>query len=269
MITVDRSATSQALEDAWTSLLAVTAELDEPDWHLGTACPGWTVADIVAHVIGTEHMLAGAQVPDVEIGDAPHVRNPIGEFNERWIVARRGTPPAELWAELESIVASRRSLLAAMEDHEWDAEAWTPAGPDTYGRFMRIRVFDTWMHDQDIRHATGRPETAEGPAFEASLDEVTAVMPYVIGKLGGAPDGTRLELHIEGPAPRTVAVAVDGRARLVDDFDGAEATVTIRLGAPEFRRLIGGRIDASEATVTITGDESVGEKIVANLGYVI
>jgi uncharacterized protein (TIGR03083 family) len=269
MATVDRSTTTRALEDAWASLLAVTAELDEADWSAQTACPGWTVADIVAHVIGTEHMLAGEQVPDVEIGEVPHVRNPIGEFNERWVVSRRGTPPAELWEELESVVGSRLALLGAMQDHEWDAEAWTPAGPDTYGRFMRIRVFDTWMHEQDIRHATGRPETCAGAAFEASFDEIAAVMPYVVGKLGGAPDGTRLALHLVGPSPRTFSVTVDGRARLVEDFDGVEPTVTIELPVANFRRLIGARVDPSEATVTITGDVPVGEKIIANLGYVI
>ncbi|MEQ8718473.1 MAG: maleylpyruvate isomerase family mycothiol-dependent enzyme [Acidimicrobiales bacterium] len=269
MANVDRTTTTRALEDAWTSLLAITAELDEEDWSTPTACPGWTVADVVAHVIGTEHMLAGEQVPDVEIGEVPHVRNAIGEFNERWIVSLRGTPPAELWEELESVVGSRLALLGAMEDHEWDAEAWTPAGPDTYGRFMRIRVFDTWMHEQDIRHATGRPETCTGAAFEASLDEIASVMPYVVGKLGGAPDGTRLELRLEGPSPRTIAIVVDGRARLVEDFDGAEPTVTIQLSVADFRRLIGSRVDPSEAKVTVTGDVAVGEEIVANLGYVI
>ena len=42
----------------------------------------------------------------------------------------------------------------------------TPAGPDTYGRFMRVRIFDCWMHEQDIRRAVGRPGHVEGPAVD-------------------------------------------------------------------------------------------------------
>ena len=42
----------------------------------------------------------------------------------------------------------------------------TPAGPDTYGRFMRVRDFDCWMHLQDIRDALGQP--APDPAGPSS-----------------------------------------------------------------------------------------------------
>ena len=38
-----------------------------------------------------------------------------------------------------------------MSDEEWNAVTMTPTGPDSYGRFMRIRVFDCWMHEEDIR----------------------------------------------------------------------------------------------------------------------
>ena len=40
-----------------------------------------------------------------------------------------------------------------MSQEEWDAESFTPAGKSTYGRFMQIRVFDCWLHEQDIRDA--------------------------------------------------------------------------------------------------------------------
>ena len=47
--------------------------------------PGWSNADIVAHVIGTESLLAGRPVPDHDVAGRDHIRNPIGELNEKWL----------------------------------------------------------------------------------------------------------------------------------------------------------------------------------------
>ena len=68
----------------------------------------------------------------------------------------------------------------------------TPVGPESYGRFMRVRLFDCWMHEQDIRDGLGLPSSdaeLSGPAPRLSLDEIAATMGYVVGKLGKAPEG--------------------------------------------------------------------------------
>ena len=54
-------------------------------------------------------------------------------------------------------------------------------------------------------------------------------MGFVVGKLGKAPDGSRVAIELTGPLARTIRVAVDGRAQVVDDFGGQEPTATIRL----------------------------------------
>ena len=131
-----------------------------------------------------------------------------------------------------------------MSDDEWNAVTLTPAGMDSYGRFMRIRVFDCWMHEQDIRAAVQRPssdEDLDGPASQLSLDEIAATMGYVVGKLAKAPDGSRVLFELTGPLARGIRVSVDGRAQVVDDFGGQEPTATIRLDALQFTRLAGGR----------------------------
>ena len=48
-------------------------------------------------------------------------------------------------------------------------------------------------------------------------------MGFVVGKLGKAPDGSRVAIELTGPLARTIRVVVDGRARLVDDFGGTGA----------------------------------------------
>ena len=150
----------------------------------------------------------------------------------------------------------------------------TPAGQDSIGRFMRIRTFDSWMHEQDIRESVARPApdaALQKPEARLSLDEIETMMGFVVAKRGGAPDGARVEIQLTGPMARTIRVAVDGRAAVVPDFGGAEPTTVIRMDGWQFTRLCGGRPLGAVRSVVIEfeGDAEVGQRIVENLGYVI
>ena len=133
-----------------------------------------------------------------------------------------------------------------MSVDDWNAPTPTPVGLESFGRFMRVRLFDCWMHEQDIRDGVGLPSSdAElgGPAARLSLDEIAATMGFVVGKLGKAPDGSRVAIELTGPLARTIRVAVDGRAQVVDDFGGLDPTASIRLDGLLLARLAGGRTD--------------------------
>ena len=181
--------------------------------------------DVVAHVIGTESMLQGVATPeaDIDVSTLEHVRNDIGVMNERWVRKLRGLTPADL---LENASArrrpQRREALSAMGEAQWHELTATPAGPDSYGRFMRVRIFDCWMHEHDIRDAVGRPPataSSTGPTADLALDEMAASMGFVVGKLGGAPDGSRVRLELTGPlCAHHQRVRRWQRAKVVDDF---------------------------------------------------
>jgi uncharacterized protein (TIGR03083 family) len=161
-----------------------------------------------------------------------------------------------------------------MPDEEWNAVTATPVGPESYGRFMRVRVFDCWMHEQDMRDALARPSSddeLDGIASRLSLDEIAATMGYVVGKRGKAPEGSRILLELTGPLARSIRVNVDGRAQLVDEFAGEEPTATITLDGLQFTRLAGGRPMSPARTqdVQLGGDTDVAARIVENLNFVI
>lgn len=157
-----------------------------------------------------------------------------------------------------------------MGDGDWNQITATPAGPDTYGRFMRVRDFDCWMHLHDIRDALGQPAAdPAGPSSHLALDEMAASMGFVVGKLGGAPDGSRVAIKLTGPLARTINVAVESRGQVVDDFGDAGPTATITLDGLLFTRLAGGRTAVDHGAITYGGDESVGKRVVEHLNYVI
>jgi uncharacterized protein (TIGR03083 family) len=272
--TLDKSDVLDGLFAVWDEIDSVLAGLSEDQWHAQSPLPGWTVHDVTAHVIGTESMLQGVPTPEAEIdvSTLEHVRNDIGAMNERWVRTLRDVGPADMLDRLRDTIGQRREALSAMGEAEWNHVTATPAGPDTYGRFMRVRDFDCWMHLHDVLDALGgSAEDPAEPAARLALDEMAASMGFVVGKLGGAPDGSRVVIELTGPLARTINVAIEGRGQVVSDFGGREPTATITLDGLLFARLAGGRTPLGQHADAIVygGDEAVGRRIVEHLNYVI
>src|SRR5918995_1610854 len=185
---VDKQRAIDVLVEEFAAIDELVSGLTDDQWKLPTALPGWDVQANVVHVIGTEAMLLGEPTPPIEVDVAslPHVRNDIGAFNEAWVLAMADASPAEVLHGLRDRVTKRLEALQGMDDEAWAAESFTPAGQDTYGRFMRIRAMDCWMHEQDIREAVGQPGHDGGPVVELVLDEMTSALGYVVGKRAGA-----------------------------------------------------------------------------------
>jgi uncharacterized protein (TIGR03083 family) len=271
---LDKSDVLRGLFAVWDEIDEVLARLTEAQWRAQTPLPGWTVHDVTAHLIGTESMLQGAATPDADIdmSTLKHIRNDIGVMNERWVRKLRGVNAADLLDRFRATTDQRREALSAMADADWNQITATPAGPDTYGRFMRVRDFDCWMHLHDIRDALEQPApNLAGPSSRLALDEMAASMGFVVGKLGRAPDGSRVAIELTGPLGRTINVAVEGKGQVVDDFGGQEPTARIALDGLLFTRLAGGRTTPKQHADAISygGDEAVGKQIVEHLNYVI
>ena len=270
---LDKSDVLSGLFGTWDSLDQLLTGLSEQQWRTPTPLPGWCVHDVVAHIIGTESVLQGLSAPDadVDVSALGHVRNDVGIANERWVRHLSTESGAELQERFRSITADRRKRLTDTSVDDWNAPTLTPVGPESYGRFMRVRLFDCWMHEQDIRDGLGRPSSdaeLSGLAGRLALDEIAATMGYVVGKLGKAPEGSRVAIELTGPLTRTIRVDVDGRAQVVDDFGGSDPTSTIRLDGLLFTRLAGGRTDDATG-VEFSGDTEVGARIVERWNFVI
>src|SRR5699024_7773251 len=134
---VGRDEAVGALTEQFTAVRTLLGGLDEAQWHTPTVLPGWRVRDVVAHLIGTESMLLGRPVPEApeEVTRAAHVRGDIARLNERWIHAMAGASPPQLLADYDEVIGARLEALAAMDQAGFDAESFTPVGPDSYGRF--------------------------------------------------------------------------------------------------------------------------------------
>jgi uncharacterized protein (TIGR03083 family) len=232
------------------------------------------VQDNVAHILGTEAMLAGEPGPDVEIDREAnaHVRNDIGAFNEQWVASLRALPPGEVLARFRELTRLRLDALDQMSDDEWNAESFTPAGKDTYGRFMQIRVFDCWLHEQDIRDAVGRPGHESGVAVDVVLDEMATALGFVVGKKAGAVAGQSVTFALTdgGSVVRELHVEVGERAAVVPALS-APATVVLTMPVGVMTRRCAGRVGPDDLLdqVVIDGDLALAAKILENQSYTI
>ena len=269
---LDRGPTVDLLRGEFGAIISFCRDLAPGDWATPTCLPGWSVHDALAHMLGTESALCGVSVPSADISHLEHPSNPIAEANEVWVESMRSWSDSQLLDRFEEVTKERLAALDGMSQADFDAPSWTPVGKDeTYGRFMRVRHFDCYMHEHDMRLAVGAPAREDAADLASCLDEVTTGVGYIVGRKAGMPDGSRVRFDLTGPASRTILVVVDGRAAVTDALDGAP-TVEVTMPAALFLRRVGGRNDADPdalGRVSLAGDQALGERLVANLAYTI
>jgi uncharacterized protein (TIGR03083 family) len=264
------------LEDVWTSIMELGAELDEDDWKTPSELPGWTVQDNLSHIIGTERNMRGEPVPDNDPPTSDHVRNPIGELNEHWVEHYRTRAGAEVLAEFRQLSGERLTELRALPPERFDEIGPTPVGQAPFREFIAVRIFDSWIHEQDMRRALERPGHLHGSVVDLSMGRMAKAMPFVVGKKAGAPDGASVIFVVSGDdpdaTPFVVPVVVDGRAAVVDDEPDAP-TVRLVMEMPAYIALGTGRWDPDTALeseqVTIVGDDALGRTVVREMSFMI
>lgn len=234
--------------------------LTPEQWNAQSLCPAWTTHGVVVHTVAIESALLGW---DPASGENPFAR--MAELTP----ALNEMSPDELRARFHEVVVGRLREIEDMTDAQFDAPSLTPVGQATYGRFITIRVFDIWVHEQDIRVPLGLPGDAGGPAAEMALDEVEGSIGYIAGKKIGLPDGRSIAFHLTGPVHRDIFVKVDGRAARVAELPSPDVTVTA--DSLTFMLLACGRIDPGPAiadgSISWIGDAELGERAARNLAF--
>jgi len=263
----------EALAAVWDSISELGDGLAADDWVRPTECPGWTVQDNLAHIIGIESVLLGRPAPDHDLPPGlTHVRNDLGRTNEIWVDARRSRTGREVLAEFRAVAEAR---LAVLRDpaHDFGAESWTPVGPGTVRDLLPFRIFDSWCHEQDMRRALGRPGDFDETSAAArdAVDRVAGAMPRAVGRGVRPPDGTTVVFDVTGPLGRRIGLEmVDGRAHPVEP-PPAEPDVVLTLSTETFVRLGTGRGEPgailAAGDVGIEGDAALGRRIVEAMNF--
>ncbi|WP_327415117.1 maleylpyruvate isomerase family mycothiol-dependent enzyme [Streptomyces sp. NBC_01233] len=259
----------QPYADAWTHSIEAISELvlplTEGEWNRATPCPGWSVRDVVSHIIGIECEQLGDPRPIHTVArDLRHVVDEFSRYMEVQVDVRRHHTAPEMTSELEYTVI-RRSRQLRNEKRDPDTMVRGPLGDQvTLEHALRLRAFDVWIHEQDLRAALGVPGNWDAPGAYVARDLLLAGLPKVVAKRAGAPVNSAVVIDVHGALEfmRTVRVDADGRGT-VDKSPSLGPAVTLTLDWETYVRLAAGRVRAHVVAdrVKVEGDAELAEAI--------
>ncbi|GAA0422741.1 maleylpyruvate isomerase family mycothiol-dependent enzyme [Streptomyces luteireticuli] len=257
--------------DAWTHSIEAINELVRPlaegDWNRPTDCPGWSVRDVVSHVIGVESEMLGEPRPIHTLPrDLYHVTDEFSRYIEVQVDVRRCHTAPEMTSELELTVI-RRSRQLRGETRSPRAPVRWPLGSgneQTLERALTVRAFDVWVHEQDLRRALGVPGNLAAPGALIARDVLVAGLPGVVAGKAGAPAGSAVVVDVHGPVEFLRTVRVDGAGRgSVDSSVSLGPVVTLALDWEAYVLLACGRVrpEALDGRVTVEGEPGLAAAI--------
>ncbi len=235
------------------------------EWRHPSVLPGWTVADVVAHVTWIERSQLGRQDPPHEPDweALPHATDGFGRITEVPVDLRRSRTREDVLAEFDETMADREVALRELRASN-PGLVMNPLGRMMpFDEVISMRVFDTWVHEQDIRVAVDDPgHLGTAPAHMAA-GRMRRSLGFVWAKKVDAPVGATLLVTVTGPGVEFSDAVIrtdDGKGRPIAPVE--DPTVALTMSFPGFVALTCGR---GPAEVSIEGDQVLGERAVERL----
>lgn len=185
-------------------LIDLLRALRPEEWDLQTIAPAWKVRDVAAHLLDTV-LRKLSMVRDHCFVEQPRIRSEqdvidlVNRLNREGVTVYRRLSPPVLIHMME--LACRQSA-----DFHESLDPFAPAifNVSWAGESASLNWFDTarelterWHHQQQIRHATGRPGIMTPQLYHPVLDCFVRGLPYAFRDVN-SPVGTTVQLDISG-----------------------------------------------------------------------
>ncbi len=258
------------------ALLDVLGDLSPAEWDLPTACPGWSVKDVAAHLLGDDigrlswgrdDYVNPAFAADLDITSLPGLVTAIDRQNAVWVAGARRMSPRLL---IELLALTGEWTQTYFESLDLDATGmpvdW--AGPEPAPVWLDVarEYTERWHHQQHIRDAVSRPGLKEREWFAPVLETFVRGLARPLAEVA-APEGTALRLVISGEAGgEWGALREDGGWRL-GIAPGIAAAATVELDQEIAWRLFTKGIARDEArqSAHINGDRILAERVLSTV----
>lgn len=239
----------------------VLAELPPEAWASPSRCEGWSVRDVVAHLVTVNQFWESS----VGAGRDGTPSTVLASFDP---AAHPDLLLASLSAlgaheVLERFVASNDGFLGVVADlteDEWSLVAESPAGHVGMDCVVDHALWDAWVHERDIVLPLRLSQEVAPDEVEATLRYVAAIGPALRAGSPGAPVGTLAVMATEPDTSFTVEVGScvvvrEGsppggpvpclRGEAVELIDALSLRAPLPADAPgEWRQLLQGLVDA-------------------------
>ncbi len=250
-------------------LLELLAGLDHADWELPTVCPGWNVHDVAGHIVhGYLRRLSGGRDGHSVVWLSPDdLPRALARVNEEFVAQTRALSPQLLTDLLEHFGPQLDAYWASLDlaaiggnDVWWAA----PGIPAPVWLDVAREYTETWVHQQQIRDAVGRPEANRPELAYPVIDTFLRAMPRALGHVTAA-EGTALRITVSGAAEGSWTVTRGREGWSMAGHPDPGLTTLLEIGTDTLWRLATGGItkEAALAGVRLTGDQAVGDAALA------
>ncbi|MCZ9327330.1 maleylpyruvate isomerase N-terminal domain-containing protein [Nocardia farcinica] len=233
------------------SLLDLLRALEPADWTRPTICPGWTVADVTAHLLN-DHLRRISGSRDRHSGavfrDDETLPEYLARVNDEFVRAMRQCSPRVMIDLLAHLGPELDRVWAAMDpDAPADlAVSWTGARTSPAWLDIARDYTEYWVHQQQIRDAVARPGADQVELMRPVLVTFLHALPFALRE-HTRPAETALKFAITGPAGGEWSVVSDGTGWELTAADHDRYAATVRMDQDTLWRLATRGITVDEA----------------------
>lgn len=253
------------------ALLTILRQLALAEWSLPTACAGWSVKDVTAHLLGGNLGRLSFQRDRLQSGTPAHAITTnadlvawIDERNAAWVSAAQhiSAPVLVDFLALTDQQVYEFFAMLPMDEPMGVPVAW--AGETRSANWFDIgrEYTEKWFHQQHIREAIGVEGLVERQWLFPVIELCIRALPFTY-QMVEAPDGTGITVRITGEAGGVWSLMRnDGEWNLyAGEDENAEAAV--ELSDDTAWRLFSKGLDhgAMARRIAITGNQTLGSKI--------
>ncbi|HEY3210262.1 MAG TPA: maleylpyruvate isomerase family mycothiol-dependent enzyme [Actinomycetota bacterium] len=254
----------RAIRDERRRTLTFLRGLEPEQFDTPTALPGWRLREVIAHLITTDKAsVTGANLITV-LGSMERLER----WNERQVPRWANRDVPELLVGLDRWGRGMIRLAQTLPSALYRLRLPTIFGRAPVGLLVWSRVYDEWIHRQDMRRALGRTDE-EVDLGSPSEFLLTAIVSAVLPKLKGTSGD--IELSLEGtPVPEWRYELAAGSGAPSDG--SPDSAARIAAAAPRFIMAAAGREPFDdlrrEGILTVQGDQELAARFLANLRVV-
>jgi uncharacterized protein (TIGR03083 family) len=210
-------------------LASLLADLREDEWAHPSRCEGWSVRDVVAHLI-TVNQFWAVSITSARRGQPTRF---LVEFDPvatpaQLVEAQRHQPVAEVLARFEESCAELAAAVEGLAGDEWDQPGEAPPGHLALHGVVAHALWDSWVHERDILEPLGRPTVEEPEEVRESLRYAVA-LGLALRVLGGH-EGDDV-IVVDAWGPDVVLTARLGPTVVVRDGE-PDGDTTVRVQGP-------------------------------------
>jgi len=262
------------------ALLQLLVQLTEEEWQRPTVCVGWTVKDIVLHVLGDDIGLlsrqrdAYDQFKDIKgqqkFASWDELVAFIDQNNALWVKAMRRMSNQLACTFLKLTGEECYEYMKSLDPFAFGGPvSWAGPGPAPVWLDIAREYTERWLHQQHIRDAVGRPGFKERRFFAPVLATCVWALPQTFREVH-ANEGTHIHLLITGEAGGEWCLRREQGNWMLGKTDSSPADASVVLDHETAWRLFTKGISKDEALqkLAFQGDEMLARKVLDTVSII-